>query len=197
MWISDIVLMPTAAACFCATLSKRRWLFSVCVAHVLIATRQRSMPRLNDRKCAHELLVSSSSTQQVVTIHRAATARQEKALSPCSPFVQARARRLATRATPLTDLTVWSHTVRFCTSGKKGHVAHRASPRHCLAHARCPAPCTRAHACTARSTRTLDACELRQRMHMHSHSNMRSHTSKAFCGSSCHWQLADCRPVRC
>ena len=33
----------------------------------------------------------------------------------------------------------------------------------CLAHARCPAPCTRAHACTARSTRTLHACEPRQR----------------------------------
>ena len=33
----------------------------------------------------------------------------------------------------------------------------------CLAHTRCPAPCTRAHACTARSTRTLHACEPRQR----------------------------------
>ena len=37
------------------------------------------------------------------------------------------------------------------------------SPRHCHACARCPAPCTRAHACTARSTRTLHACEPRQR----------------------------------
>ena len=33
----------------------------------------------------------------------------------------------------------------------------------CLTHTRCPAPCTRAHACTARSTRTLHACEPRQR----------------------------------
>ena len=33
----------------------------------------------------------------------------------------------------------------------------------CLAHTRCPAPCTRAHARTARSTRTLHACEPRQR----------------------------------
>ena len=24
-----------------------------------------------------------------------------------------------------------------------------------------------------------------------------AHTSKAFCGSSCHWPLADCRPARC
>ena len=38
--------------------------------------------------------------------------------------------------------------------------AHRdvPRPRHCRARARCAAPCTRAHACRARSTRTHHAC---------------------------------------
>ena len=44
----------------------------------------------------------------------------------------------------------------------KRHVAHRASPRHCHACARCSAPCTRAHACRARSSRTHHACAPRQ-----------------------------------
>ena len=44
----------------------------------------------------------------------------------------------------------------------KKHVAHRASPRHCHACARCSAPCTRAHACRARSSHTRHACAPRQ-----------------------------------
>ena len=49
---------------------------------------------------------------------------------------------------------------------QKRHVEHRHSPtprpRHCHARTRCPAPCTRAHACRARSSRTHHACAPRQ-----------------------------------
>ena len=55
--------------------------------------------------------------------------------------------------------------------------AHRASPRHCRAHARCPAPRTRAHACRARSTRTHHACAPRPRIAC-SHAATRAHVKK-------------------
>ena len=67
----------------------------------------------------------------------------------------------------------------------------------CLTHARCPAPCTRAHA----KQSTLDTHAARMRASTATrtctHTATCAHTSKAFCGSSCHWQLADCRPARC
>ena len=82
-------------------------------------------------------------------------------------------------------------------STAKRHVAHRASPRHCRhARARCYAPCTRARACRARSSRTLHACAPRQRP-TRSHIATRACTSKARMACSRHWPLADCRPVRC
>ena len=65
----------------------------------------------------------------------------------------------------------------------------------CLAHARFPAPCTRAHACTARSTRTLHACEPRQqRAHaltqQHALTRQKHHVVPRVTG---HWPL-DSRP---
>ena len=59
-------------------------------------------------------------------------------------------------------------------------VAHRASPCHCHACARCSAPCTRAHACRARSSRTLHACAPRQPCTC-SHVATHACTSKAGC----------------
>jgi hypothetical protein len=92
-------------------------------------------------------------------------------------------------ATELTD----EHRAKKRT---KRHVAHRASPRHCHACARCPAPCTRAHACRARSSRTHHACAPR---HSHAHALTQQHalTSKSLNGCSSHRPLADCRPARC
>ena len=60
------------------------------------------------------------------------------------------------------------HASRFCSfcsdaselERTKRHVAHRASPRHCHARARCHAPCTRAHTCIARSTRRCTRASL-------------------------------------
>ena len=83
----------------------------------------------------------------------------------------------------------------------KRHVAHRPSPtprpRHCPAHARCAAPCTRAHACRARSTRTHHACAPRQRRTC-SHIATRAHVKKkqSWLPCSSHWPLADRRPAR-
>ena len=57
-----------------------------------------------------------------------------------------------------------------------------------LAHVHARAQYTRHARCTHAS--------LASDAHMHSHSTC-AHTSKAFCGSSCHWQLVDCRPARC
>ena len=76
--------------------------------------------------------------------------------------------------------------------------AHRdvPRPRHCRARARCAAPCTRAHACRARSTRTNHACAPRQPCTC-SHVATHACTSKAWllpCSS--HWPLADRRPAR-
>ena len=62
----------------------------------------------------------------------------------------------------VSSLRVLHRTEKSCKSAIQ-HVAHRASPRPRMPRAHCPAPCTRAHACTARSTRTLHACEPRQR----------------------------------
>ena len=57
--------------------------------------------------------------------------------------------------------------------------AHRdvPRPRHCRARARCAAPCTRAHACRARSTRTRHACTSRQPCTC-SHAATRAHVKK-------------------
>ena len=89
---------------------------------------------------------------------------------------EATARRrggLQQRATPSSNTSTLRFTapMRFTwfynsdaseLSRTKRHVAHRASPRHCHACARCSAPCTRAHACRARSSRTHHACAPRQ-----------------------------------
>ena len=72
--------------------------------------------------------------------------------------------------------------------------SHR--PRHRHAHARRAAPCTRARACRARSSRTLRAYAPRQRL-MCSHIATRACTSKARMARSRHWPFADCRPARC
>ena len=69
-------------------------------------------------------------------------------------------------------------------------------PRHRHAHARRSAPCTRARACRAHSTRTLHACEPRHRRTC-SHIATRACTSKARMACSCQWPPADCRPARC
>ena len=80
----------------------------------------------------------------------------------------------------------------FCSGGKKRrtkrHVAHRASPRHCHARTRCPAPCTRAHACRARSSRTHHACAPRQPCTC-SHAATRAHVKKLGCRARVtgHW----------
>ena len=50
----------------------------------------------------------------------------------------------------------------------------------CLTHARCPAPCTRARACRARSTRTHHACTPRQPCTC-SHAATRAHVKKLGC----------------
>ena len=50
----------------------------------------------------------------------------------------------------------------------------------CLTHTRCPAPCTRAHACRARSTRTHHACAPRQPCTC-SHVTTRAHFKKLGC----------------
>ena len=75
--------------------------------------------------------------------------------------------------------------------------AHRdvPRPRHCRARARCAAPCTRAHACRARSTRTNHACAPRQPCTC-SHVATHACTSKAWLPCSSHWPLADRRPAR-
>ena len=74
----------------------------------------------------------------------------------------------------------------------KRHVAHRASPRHCHARARCSAPSTRARACRARLSRTHHACAPRQRRTC-SHIATRACTScqKARCvlDVTGHWQI--------
>ena len=64
---------------------------------------------------------------------------------------------------------------------KKGHVAHRASPRPRMPRAHCPAPCRRAHACTTRSHARCTHASLASDAHMHSHSNMRSHVKSNMC----------------
>ena len=75
--------------------------------------------------------------------------------------------------------------------------AHRdvPRPRHCRARARCAAPCTRAHACRARSTRTNHACAPRQPCTC-SHVATHACTSKAWLPCLSHWPLADRRPAR-
>ena len=62
------------------------------------------------------------------------------------------------------------------------------SPRHCHARARCHAPCTRAHACRARSTRTHHACATRQQCTC-SHTATRAHVKKLGCRARVtgHW----------
>ena len=68
--------------------------------------------------------------------------------------------------------------------------AHRdvPRPRHCRARARCAAPCTRAHACRARSTRTNHACAPRQPCTC-SHAATRAHVKKLGCRARVtgHW----------
>ena len=82
----------------------------------------------------------------------------------------------------------------------KRHVAHRPSLRHCHARARCSAPCTRAHARRARSSRTHHACAapcvrrtMRARLASHAHAHTRLHIAT---GCLRHWPLADRRPAR-
>ena len=84
--------------------------------------------------------------------------------------------------------------VHACTVHEGG--AHRG--RHCVACAPslCSAPCTRAHARRARSSRTLHACEPRQRRTC-SHIATRACTSTCRDECLCHWPLADCRSARC
>ena len=61
-------------------------------------------------------------------------------------------------------------------------------PRHCHARTRCPAPCTRAHACRARSSRTHHACAPRQPCTC-SHAATRAHVKKLGCRARVtgHW----------
>ena len=124
--------------------------------------------------------------------HGAARSRAE-AGHRTAQKAQARRRRRAKRS-------LYKHALRSVAtelSRTKRHVAHRASPRHCHARARCSAPCTRARACRARSTRTHHACAPRQ-LCTCSHAATRAHVKKLGCRARVtgHWltvgRLAAC-----
>ena len=96
----------------------------------------------------------------------------------------------------VSSLRVLHRTEKSCKSAIR-HVAHRASPRPRMPRARCAAPCTRAHACRARSTRTHHACATRQQCTC-SHTATRAHVKKLGCRARVtgHWltvgRLAAC-----
>ena len=155
------------------------------------------LPRLRSLLCALHTSTHTRAQHARRTLH-ACEPRQRRAhaLTQQHPALAARATsaaRLAAggvqtlRTSPTTAFICgmymhasrfWSRAKRFCSRANKRrtkkHVAHRASPRHCHACARCSAPCTRAHARRACSSRTHHECtapcvRASPTMHMYTH----------------------------
>ena len=136
----------------------------------------------------------------VLSMTGASKPRQESAAAVCEQIFARRVELLhrSRSSQPSGKLQARTWQKLRIPSAAKRHVAHRASPRHCHARARCSAPCTRAHACRARSSRTHHACaapcvRASPAMHMLTHACM--HAPAMHMLTKAHWPLADRRPL--
>ena len=112
-------------------------------------------------------------------------------MRPCAPMrVRAQAR--------LVGLAAACDSLGRRDDARKQHERVRRRPRchrrHHSRHLRHPRPQCPRHPCHPRHR-----CPRHRRTVRRDMMTMieRSHTSKASCGSSCHWQLAGCLPARC